>query len=242
MSTRPIILGDWGTSRMRLFLVQGEHVIDRSDGLGIGALAVAPIEALRAAVAGWLPQAPRHVTLCGMAGSRNGLIEVPYAECPASPTVWARQAVDLTLDGLGVTIVPGLACRGAWGAADVMRGEETQIFGAIEREPQLANGWHLLILPGTHSKWAVIEDGAVVRFQTFITGELFALLRDHSTLTRAGDRDDDRGSDADLALPAGAGGARAAGDRARRKRLLDCRAAEVRRHQSQGGLTCLSMI
>ena len=67
-----------------------------------------------------------------------------------------------------------------------MRGEETQIFGALQLQPDLARGRHVLALPGTHTKWAVVESGRVAQFQTALTGELFALLRTHSTLLRTG--------------------------------------------------------
>jgi 2-dehydro-3-deoxygalactonokinase len=177
---------------MRLFLVEGGRIVDRKDGPGIGQLTSSPIAALRQALVSWLPREFRHVALCGMAGSRNGVVEVPYADCPAGAPDWIAHAIEVIVDGVAVTIAPGLAGEGLWGAPDVMRGEETQIFGAIDHEPSLAKGRHLLILPGTHSKWAMIEDGAVTRFQTFVTGELFALLSEQSTLTRTGGGDDDR--------------------------------------------------
>lgn len=186
------VLGDWGTSRMRLFLVEEGRIVDRKDGPGIGQLPSPPIAALREALASWRPREFRHVALCGMAGSRNGVVEVPYADCPAGASDWIGRAIEVIVDGVTVTIAPGLAGQGLWGAPDVMRGEETQIFGAIDQEPLLAQGRHLLILPGTHSKWAMIEDGAVMRFQTFMTGELFALLSEQSTLTRAGGDDNER--------------------------------------------------
>jgi 2-dehydro-3-deoxygalactonokinase len=66
---------------------------------------------------------------------------------------------------------------------DVMRGEETQIIGVLAMQPKLAER-ALLVLPGTHCKWAVVERGRVVRFTTYLTGELFAMLRDHSIIGR----------------------------------------------------------
>jgi 2-dehydro-3-deoxygalactonokinase len=84
-----------------------------------------------------------------------------------------------------VAIAPGLCCKSRLGAPDVMRGEETQIAGAIALHPRLGTGRHLLCLPGTHTKWAWLENGHVSDFLTALTGELFALLRDGSTLMRA---------------------------------------------------------
>ena len=181
------ILGDWGTTRLRLFRVEGDAIVDRLDGPGIGQLAASPAETLAATLAPWRETARASgVLLCGMAGSRNGLIEVPYAPCPADAASWRERIATVEVDGVAVSVAPGLSTANFAGHADVMRGEETQIFGAAAVDPGLATGRVLLVLPGTHSKWAELVDGRIERFHTFPTGELFALLRDHSTLTRAG--------------------------------------------------------
>jgi 2-dehydro-3-deoxygalactonokinase len=180
------IVGDWGTSNVRLFRIEHGAVAARAAGPGIGALDGSAEDALRAAVAPWRAAgAPDAIALCGMIGSRNGWIEVPYVACPADVPAWLAGAGRIALDGLPVTIMAGLSCIAPSGGPDVMRGEETQLFGAIARDPALGQGRHRIALPGTHSKWATIEDGRIVAFQTFFTGELFALLRDRSTLLRA---------------------------------------------------------
>lgn len=185
------IVGDWGTSRLRLFRIEAGAVVARVEAAGIGALGDTPEATLRAAIAPWRADGDPHaITLCGMVGSRNGWIEVPYAACPADVAGWAAEAGRIALDGVQVTIMAGLACTAPSGGPDVMRGEETQLFGAIARDPALRDGRHRLALPGTHSKWATIEDGRIIAFQTFFTGELFALLRDRSTLLRAAARSD----------------------------------------------------
>ena len=180
------ILGDWGTTRLRLFRLEDGAIVDRLDGPGIGQLAASPAETLAATLTPWRDAALTDVLLCGMAGSRNGLIEVPYAPCPADVVGWRAQIATTDVDGIAVSVAPGLCSANFAGHADVMRGEETQIFGATVLDPTLAEGRALLVLPGTHSKWAELIDGRVTRFHTFPTGEMFALLRDHSTLTRAG--------------------------------------------------------
>lgn len=181
------ILGDWGTTRLRLYRQEEGVVVDRLEGPGIGQLAAAPGEALAATLAPWAGLAAADgVTLCGMAGSRNGLVEVPYARCPADAEAWARASATTVVDGYRVTVAAGLSTANLAGRADVMRGEETQIFGAVALDPTLAAGEVLILLPGTHSKWALLTDGRIERFHSFPTGEVFALLRDHSTLTRAG--------------------------------------------------------
>lgn len=198
MSAGYTVVGDWGTTRLRLFRIAGGAVVDRADGPGIGALAGAPADALRNALAPWRAVGePLRIVLCGMAGARAiGLAEAPYADCPAEVDTWARAARGLALDGIPVAIAAGLACGGEAGP-DVMRGEETQLFGLLQRDPALAAGPRRVALPGTHSKWATLRDGRIEHFHTFPTGELFALLREHSTLARAGD--DDTGEDAGFA-------------------------------------------
>lgn len=181
------ILGDWGTTRLRLFRMEDGAIVDRLDGPGIGQLAGSPAATLAATLAPWRePARASGVLLCGMAGSRNGLVEVPYAACPADVALWRESLSTVDVDGIAVSVAPGLSTANFSGHADVMRGEETQIFGAAALDPALGQGRAMLVLPGTHSKWAELIDGRVERFHTFPTGELFALLRDHSTLTRAG--------------------------------------------------------
>jgi len=117
----------------------------------------------------------------GMVGSRTGWREVPYAVCPADAAAIAAGIMPFASECGIVHIVPGLVQGGE--SADVMRGEETQILGALALEPALAAD-SLFVLPGTHCKWARIAGGRVTRFTTYVTGELFALLRDHSLLGR----------------------------------------------------------
>lgn len=180
------IAADWGTSRLRLFLCLGDHVLETRQGPGIGALREPAGEVLRALIAGWRDtHGPLPLVLCGMAGSRNGWRETAYLSCPADLRALGEAALRFEADGAPVAIAPGLSCRSRLGSPDVMRGEETQIAGALALHPRLASGRHLLCLPGTHTKWAYVEDGYVRDFLTALTGETFALLRDGSTLTRA---------------------------------------------------------
>ncbi|OYU33860.1 2-dehydro-3-deoxygalactonokinase [Novosphingobium sp. PASSN1] len=180
-------LGDWGTSNLRLYRVEDGRVTDRRDGPGIGALPGSPADALREALAPWVAaQPPAGITLCGMAGSRGGLQEAPYVDCPASVEGWAGAALSLDFEGTPLHIAPGLACMGGDGAPDVMRGEETQIFGALALDADLGTRSCHFVLPGTHSKWARIERGQIRDFRTCLSGELFALLRDHSVLLGLG--------------------------------------------------------
>ena len=128
----------------------------------------------------WRAQHPALPSIAsGMIGSKQGWLEAPYAELPADLDSVSR-ALATVPDG-GVSIVPGLVQRG--GAPDVMRGEETQLFGAMSRSPALSEGG-VAVLPGTHSKWARIARGRVESFTTSLTGELFEVLSRHSILGR----------------------------------------------------------
>jgi 2-dehydro-3-deoxygalactonokinase len=183
------VLGDWGTSRLRLFLLENDAVAATCDGPGIGALATSPaatrLEALADLIAPWTTgRLPIPVLLSGMAGSRNGLVEVPYAALPLRSDAWCRKAATLRTPSMNITIAAGVRSGGGAISPDVMRGEETQIFGAMQLDSVLGRASHLVVLPGTHSKWVAVSDGSIERFRSAITGELYALLRDHSTLFR----------------------------------------------------------
>ena len=85
-------------------------------------------------------------------------------------------SAEVEADGRRVALAPGLSYVDDAGLPDVMRGEETEIFGIAD------SGARLIVLPGSHSKWARVEGERVVAFKTFVTGELFAALRDHTVL------------------------------------------------------------
>lgn len=177
------IAGDWGTTRLRLALCRDGAVIDRADGPGIGATGN-PAATFATAIAGWAAHGPVPAILGGMVGSTIGWVEAPYLDCPADVAALAAALVRVEGVGRTVAIAPGLACENLLGASDVMRGEETQILGALVLDPELARGRRILCLPGTHGKWAILDEGRVTRFHTTLTGELFACLRDHSVLGR----------------------------------------------------------
>lgn len=130
--------------------------------------------------------------MSGMVGSRQGWAEAPYAACPAGLADVARQL--LWLQPGALAIVPGLSTEAA-GMPDVMRGEEVQVFGALQSQADPA-GDHTLLLPGTHSKWVQAQGGRITGFATHMTGEVYALLRQQSILARMLPADDD-GFDAD---------------------------------------------
>lgn len=181
---------DWGTSSLRAFLMGEGRIIDvRQSGHGIQhlpAAGTAGYEQAFAAIAGdWVRQWPGlPVVASGMVGSAQGWKEAPYVRCPADIRTLAAQSIRVP-SGLGpdILIAPGVLYDQPGELPDVMRGEEIQIAGALLENPRWAARSGML-LPGTHSKWAQIEDGRIVRYATYLTGELFAVLCQHSILGR----------------------------------------------------------
>ncbi len=187
ISGRRRVLCDWGSSRLRAFLEVDGTIVDRREGPGIAIPNVSAMAAFCQTVDPWRTSGDfDRVVASGMVGSRNGVVEVPYVAAPVDSQVWADGSVMHQAGELAMTIAAGVRGINYLGAPDVMRGEETQIFGALECRLPLMQGNHLMLLPGTHSKWVDVHDGQITRLQTFITGELFALLRDRSSLLRAG--------------------------------------------------------
>ncbi|HVN35397.1 MAG TPA: 2-dehydro-3-deoxygalactonokinase [Casimicrobiaceae bacterium] len=175
---------DWGTTSARAYRLDatGSILATKSAPLGIQAVADRQFaSALDTLLGEWRSEAVPRIA-CGMIGSRQGWIEAPYVDCPVDLSGLGR-SLARTPDG-ELAIVPGALCRDASGIPDVMRGEETQVAGATEagRDRMLA------VLPGTHSKWAIVERGHLTAFVTFMTGELFAVLLSHSILGRMADR------------------------------------------------------
>jgi 2-dehydro-3-deoxygalactonokinase len=175
------IVADWGTTRFRGYLVENETILDQvSSDEGVSALQPGQHRDVFLHRCGrWLeaePQAP--VLLVGMVGSREGWIMAPYASCPADAAAIARAMIPVDLGGgRQGHIVPGLFCEPVPGAADVMRGEETLVLGS-----GVENG--LVCLPGTHPKWVLMRGGRVEHFATYMTGEMYALLLEHSMIGR----------------------------------------------------------
>jgi 2-dehydro-3-deoxygalactonokinase len=177
------IAGDWGTSNLRLFLVdESGAALEERTGPGAAEVGGAFAAELAALSAEWVS---RHgalpTTLCGMVGSNLGWMQTKALPCPVDI---GQIAANLSMPAPTVRIVPGLSCRNRYGASDYMRGEETQIFGALKLKPGESRLRRLLCLPGTHTKWVVVEAGVVSEFVSAPTGELYRILHDHSVLVR----------------------------------------------------------
>jgi len=175
---------DWGTSNLRAWAIgpDGSVLAEAQSGSGMAGLPSDAFEPVLLDLIGdWLPAASRTpVVACGMVGSRQGWVQADYATVPCPPLPDMPFAVAPSADPrIRVHVLHGLRQDRP---ADVMRGEETQIAGLLAREPAFAG---LACLPGTHSKWAQLADGRVERFKTYLTGELFALLSEHSVVRHA---------------------------------------------------------
>lgn len=172
MSEARLIGIDWGTSNLRVMrIAEGGAVLDsRSDPRGAGGLSPDRFSGVLNAVAGdWLNDGPP-VLVSGMAGARGRWREMAYLPCPAGVADLAT-AVASPDDAPHVSIVPGVAVFEDGRLQDVIRGEETQVFGLDAPDDAVVVG------PGTHSKWIRTAGGRVTDFRTFITGELFAAIR-----------------------------------------------------------------
>jgi 2-dehydro-3-deoxygalactonokinase len=211
-----LVIGDWGSTRLRLWRLEHGKVAERREGPGI-LTAGDPGEALASTLGDW---PAKRIILCGMAGARGGLREAAYLPCPLSSGQWRTRTEPAQFSGAQLLIAAGLSCRDASGRADVMRGEETQVFGAMALDPALAGGLHLVLLPGTHSKWLWLDDGAILGFRTWMTGELFALLGKSSLLATG-----DPGGSEDEGFAAGLARARERG--ALSSTLFEARAAQL---------------
>lgn len=188
-AVRPALIGlDWGTTAMRAYLfdTNGQVVDSRMSSDGVMRLPQAGGFdcAFDAACGDWLDASPTlPVIAAGMVGSAQGWREAPYVDTPADAPALVDGIVRVTTArGACLHIVPGVIERSE--LPNVMRGEETQIVGALASDAIARSARTLVGLPGTHAKWAVVRGERIESFHTFMTGELYAALRDHTILGR----------------------------------------------------------
>jgi 2-dehydro-3-deoxygalactonokinase len=171
---------DWGTTSFRAYQVdaEGKVVTETAAPEGILAVRDAAFEmVLESHIGPWSKALP--IIASGMITSRQGWVECPYAQCPASVADLASAiTTKATASGRKIHFITGLHHASASIRHDVLRGEETQVFGAV------GEGADHFITPGTHSKWIDVTGGKITSFATYMTGETFALYRNHSILGR----------------------------------------------------------
>ena len=191
MTTAPALLAcDWGNTRLRAWMLDAAGQVLASQTFDLGVLTLEPgsvEEVFRRQVRPAMAADGLPALLCGGVGSTIGWRTVEYVDCPAD-----AQAVAARLEPVGEAawIVPGVRGPGFAGGVDVMRGEETQVFGWLEQDPARRAGARVICHPGTHGKWILIQDGRIVRFVSFMTGELFSVLTRHSVLKTQAPVDD----------------------------------------------------
>ncbi len=189
MADAALIGVDWGTTSFRAFLLDaGGAVLDRRESpqgilkVGDGDFAFV----LAAETATWLLPGRVPVLMSGMIGSRQGWVEAPYRSVPAGLSDLVSALVEVPFEAADVRLVPGLKHEARL-TADVLRGEEAQVFGAMAR---LGIESGCFVLPGTHSKWVTVEGGRIAAFATYMTGETYGALRNHTILGRLMDEGD----------------------------------------------------
>ena len=179
-----VIVVDWGTTSLRCMLVEpdGEIAGETESSRGIRFIADRAFEPeLMTALSAWFEEfGALPVIALGMITSRNGWVEVPYVRCPATASDLADGIIQRRLpNGADLYFLPGITDTTRQPFPDVMRGEETQILGfGLDKDATI-------VLPGTHSKWAKVGQNRIMGFQTFVTGEIFALMSEHSFIAKA---------------------------------------------------------
>lgn len=188
---------DWGMSRLRAWAMgPGGEVMDRqASDAGAATLSRDAFEpALLRLIEPWLGPGTTTVIACGALGARQGWAEAPYVPVPCKPGETAPISPTLQDKRLKLHILPGVSQDSP---ADVMRGEETQTAGLIAGMPGFDG---ILCVPGSHTKWIHVSAGEIVSFRSAMTGELFALLSQHSILRESLDGADTDGEAFDGAV------------------------------------------
>lgn len=188
---------DWGTSNFRAYRInEGAEIVETlSSATGILRIKDGGFEkALRLEIRDWLEAGETKILLCGMVGSRQGWIETGYLPCPVTLSDLASNLMRIPLGGLDALVVPGVIGADAFGVPEMMRGEEAQAMGVFASHV----GTAIVCVPGTHSKWINLSNGAIVSFTTSMTGDVFAALRTSTILSRTMTPDDAVDSEAFL--------------------------------------------
>ena len=187
MAGPTLIGGMWGTSNLALFLLDAESgkILESRSGPGIAKIQGKSFEdVLFGPCASWIAENPDIAfVLSGMIGSTIGWNEALYLDCPANVHDIADNCSALRSRGHRVHIAPGLRCINAFGQADVMRGEETEMLAWMERDAGSQAGRQCVCVPGTHSKWIEADGDLIVGFFSSVAGELFDVLEANGVLT-----------------------------------------------------------
>ncbi len=179
---------DWGSSNLRAFLLSGQGSLIEECRSERGMLNCNGefADTLEDVCSKWFNRFPdTPVFLCGMVGSREGWVDAGYMDTPLSLGDLADQLVEVPRQKRRTWVVPGVRHYDHDGlSADIMRGEETQILGVM-KQYEISDA--IFVLPGTHSKWVHINNGSLEAFKTYMTGELYSIIKEHSILRHSVD-------------------------------------------------------
>lgn len=187
-NSKHLICVDWGTTHMRAYLCAWQtdrlQLLATVNGPGIAQARGDCARHLFAASQDWTAQYGKlPYLLSGMVGSTLGWQQVAYQACPAAVQDLADSCLLFVENGHHIAMVPGVSVINPLGQPDVMRGEELQVLGWLQASGADPEQDWLLCLPGTHSKWVLLQKGRIVSFVTGFSGELYAVLNQHSILT-----------------------------------------------------------
>jgi 2-dehydro-3-deoxygalactonokinase len=195
--TEPAFIAiDWGASQLKAFLCQPgpslPKVLASANGPGVAAARGQFRQTLLQAVGDWLAQDPALVVyMAGHITSSLGWYQTRYLNTPCLPQALLPALAQGQCPDMALWLSTGLRCALPEGGDDVMRGEEVQLLGLLQLAPELGRGRQLVCLPGTHTKWVWLDDGQIRHFRTSMTGELYALLTQHSVLLQQAEHSGD---------------------------------------------------
>jgi len=188
-SSPALIAIDWGSSKFRAYLLDDQYrIIDKIETMdGMLRATRHPHEIFTLHCQLWLTQRPDlPVIMSGTVGSNIGWVNTHYVSCPLAMEDLHDELVPVENEpDINIKIVPGVTGESLAGTADVMRGEEVQVFGALERAGKTDA---CVCLPGTHSKWVTIRDKKITHFSSFMSGEFYYLTRMKSSISSIVDR------------------------------------------------------
>ncbi|WP_199271639.1 2-dehydro-3-deoxygalactonokinase [Paraglaciecola sp. L3A3] len=175
---------DWGSTNFRAFAMDNSGNLLDTKEAPLGLLQVKDskfAETLENLLAAWLVNYESlPIYMAGMIGSLKGWVNVDYAQTPVDSHKLIEKAHSFILPwGPKATILPGVCHNYELDNYDVMRGEEVQLFGVAKL---LQVSEFTAILPGTHSKHATYSNGRITAFASFLTGEFYSVLSQHSLL------------------------------------------------------------
>jgi 2-dehydro-3-deoxygalactonokinase len=182
---------DWGTSRMKAYLCEFNDdlcvtILDEVTCAGVQKKRGEFAQTFLRATAEWrLKYGALSVLMAGQIASSIGWRESPYVACPVAPADIIEASISFSCEQHDIFMLPGLSCQLANGHFDVMRSEDVQVLGWLQAEPSHRQGRYLICLPGTHTKWVLVNNGIIEVFKTAMTGELYDLLSTSSVLIQS---------------------------------------------------------